>query len=280
MQASPFNSYYCNTSGKKSIDELIVKCSGCEWEGSVSMWLDHHLLNDCPFRNIKCEHCKEKMVYYEKESHEKKCKKILVPCPNSECSKQVLSRGLKKHLNTCPHTEVSCKFQKIGCNIKIKRKDVEEHERDNEVHVSPALETIALLEEKSSTLKNGESMVIKLIGYEEKRQNSELFTSTYFYTPSGTRMSIDMYANGHGKGNGTHVSVFVQANNGHNSETVTIRLLNQLANENHFVKVGRNLATFIPHSKLDHDPDKNTQYLKDDTLYFRVSIETPRPWLE
>ena len=38
---------------------------------------------------------------------------------------------------------------------------------------------------------------------------------------------------------------------------------------------------FIHHSELAHDPVKNT-YLKDDTLYFRVSVEVPnhKPWLE
>ena len=38
---------------------------------------------------------------------------------------------------------------------------------------------------------------------------------------------------------------------------------------------------FIPHSALAHDPVKNTQYLKDDTLYFRVSVEVAeqKPWL-
>ena len=31
---------------------------------------------------------------------------------------------------------------------------------------------------------------------------------------------------------------------------------------------------FIPHSALAHDPVKNTQYLKNDTLYFRMEVET------
>ena len=37
----------------------------------------------------------------------------------------------------------------------------------------------------------------------------------------------------------------------------------------------------IPHSQLGRDPVKNTQYLKDDTLYFRVSVDIPdyKPWL-
>ena len=36
------------------------------------------------------------------------------------------------------------------------------------------------------------------------------------------------------------------------------------------------------HSALGYDAKKNTQYLKDDTLYFRVSVAVAdhKPWLE
>ncbi len=39
---------------------------------------------------------------------------------------------------------------------------------------------------------------------------------------------------------------------------------------------------YIPYSKLSRDSASNTQYLKDDTLYFRISVEVSdhKPWLE
>jgi TNF receptor-associated factor 4 len=86
---------------------------------------------------------------------------------------------------------------------------------------------------------------------------------------------------------------------------VTIELLNQLEDENHHKKVvlfnestsqqsksrvigqecatnGRGYPQFISHSQLDVNPSLNCQYLKDDTLYFRVSVEVTsntKPWL-
>jgi hypothetical protein len=41
------------------------------------------------------------------------------------------------------------------------------------------------------------------------------------------------------------------------------------------VKAGAVLAVlrFISHAALPYNPDEGTQYLKDDTLYFRVSVE-------
>ena len=85
--------------------------------------------------------------------------------------------------------------------------------------------------------------------------------------------------------------------------TVTFELLNQLEDKNHHKKqvtfpangeaskrvengerapTGYGSAQFISYSNLDHQPDKNCQYLKDDTLVFRVSAEASdyKPWLE
>jgi hypothetical protein len=38
----------------------------------------------------------------------------------------------------------------------------------------------------------------------------------------------------------------------------------------------------IDHSELNHDPVNNTQYLMDETLFFRVTVEAAdyKPWLE
>lgn len=62
-------------------------------------------------------------------------------------------------------------------------------------------------------------------------------------------------------------------------------LLNQLEDSNHHIRrlpvgaaddarVGTKLGIrLISHSELTHNPVKNTQYLKDNTLYFRVLVE-------
>ena len=49
------------------------------------------------------------------------------------------------------------------------------------------------------------------------------------------------------------------------------------------IRVGssRGCPTFLPHSSLGHNPATNTQYLLDNTLYFRVSVKVDnhKPWL-
>ena len=76
--------------------------------------------------------------------------------------------------------------------------------------------------------------------------------------------------------------------------TVTFTLLNQLVDDNHHsgtleyeTSYNTNVGSlwgkpqFISHSALSHDPVKNTQYLKNDTLYFRVTmtVGSHKPWL-
>ena len=82
--------------------------------------------------------------------------------------------------------------------------------------------------------------------------------------------------------------------------TVTIELLNQLEDENHYSsnikfipddasslrvmskKASRNgwgQRYYISHSDLGYNAPMNCQYLKDDCLYFRISVATGKPWL-
>ena len=116
-------------------------------------------------------------------------------------------------------------------------------------------------------------------------------------------MAVQVYANGNDDSEGTHMSVYVSTLEGkYDAELkwpfvgdVTITLLNQLEDKNHhtdrvpFAAADDRTRTdpwgehkSTPHSALAHDPVKNTQYLKDDTLYFRVLVEVDnhKPWLQ
>ena len=129
------------------------------------------------------------------------------------------------------------------------------------------------------------------------------FSPPFYSHPGGYKMCIRVDANGFGEGAGTHVSVFVYLMRGKNDDNlpwpftgeVTITLLNQLADKNHYTdKVsfpqdheasrrvvssewfprGYELRKFIPHNRLDRDAAKNCHYLKDDCLFFQMKIKT------
>jgi TNF receptor-associated factor 4 len=150
----------------------------------------------------------------------------------------------------------------------------------------------------------GKPKVFVLSQFRKRKEAAEQFQFPPFYTHyNGYCMALRVDANGLENGLGTHVSVFAPILKGeHDAElkwplvgNVTFTLLNQLKDKNHHslplsldswdVLVGSawGRAQFIHQSALSHDPVKNTQYLKDDTLYFRMSVEVAdyelKPWL-
>ena len=418
--------------GKRDIKALRVKCDyikkGCEWEGTVGTLeehimtkckipcpneckenneiqmilrkdLDEHLTEQCVNRAYECQYCGKKDTYVNiTDIHDDLCVKKPHPCPNADCPDRMQHAKIKQHLeNNCEHTVISCKYERIGCDVKMKRKDMGAHEQDDKAHLHQALDTVVKLQDIIVKFKKGientaaklrrevflvflpflcflclsfylemkieglflliglvfvflsyylykgmnksEDMAVKLraateqilsikkesddmavkfkaateqkktrtfrfVHYSMKKEARTCFHSQSFYSSiDGYNMRIKVNPNGNGTGKGTHVSVFVHILEGDNDDNLEwpfigsakIELLNQLEDENHHfmtvifnqekdAHVGSNQGypKFIRHSKLPHDPVNNTQYLKDDTLYFRASVEVSghKPWLE
>ena len=142
----------------------------------------------------------------------------------------------------------------------------------------------------------------KLTSFQEHKRNSDIFYSPSFLSsPGGYTMRIEVSANGSGEGWRTHVSVCVHLIQGDNDDSltwpfngqVTVELLNQQENCNHHKKTisltsmasgeERSFTQFILHSDLERSRVfKKRLYLKDDTLFFRVSVQEIhyKPWLE
>ena len=125
-------------------------------------------------------------------------------------------------------------------------------------------------------------------------------------------MVINIDANGYDEYEGTHVSVWAYLMRGEYDDqlefpfkgTIKFELLNQLEDKNHHCtsythddkqndsskKVidqersdeGSGEQDFIPHGDLGHNATINCQYLKDDRLVFRISVDVPsyKPWLQ
>ena len=270
--------------------------------------LGKHLKEKCVNRDYKCKHCKKKDTYINiTDIHDYICEKKIILCPNSDCFKSMEQGKMAKHVeNDCEYTVVPCKYESIGCHKKLKRKDMGAHEQDYKVHFHQALRTVVTLQEGRNTLKKGEPFVFKLTGYEQKRKNNETIYSQSFYTcHDGYKMCIKVCPNGYGAGRGTHVSVYTPLLKGNNDNDlnwpfigiVKFELLNQLEDSDHYVYslsftsiknacVGSSWGfhEFIPHTQLAHHPVKNKQYLCNDTLYIRISVEVSnhncKHWLE
>ena len=148
--------------------------------------------------------------------------------------------------------------------------------------------------------------VIKMERFQEKQENEALWCSNPVYSHfGGYKMCLIVDAVGQGNAKGTHVSVFVSIMRGDNDDnlkwpfkgTIKVSLLNQLEDGQHCTRQpwspgdapsdsgritdkeqggGWGLTTFISHQDLSYSGNKECQYLKDDTLFFRIDCIDPK----
>ena len=140
-----------------------------------------------------------------------------------------------------------------------------------------------------------------MTNFAQDKLDSDHWYSRPFYThPQGYKMCLKVYANGSGKGKGTHVSVYAYLMRGEFDDhlkwpfrgCVVIQLCNQLQDKYHHgytidfsettdarvisrVTSGERADSgwgcdLIPHSDLNFNPTNNCQYLKNDCLYFKI----------
>ncbi len=193
--------------------------------------LEHHVQFECPKRAYKCKYCTEEGTYANiMEYHDNLCLNKPVPCQNTDCT-LTLERGrVKRHVaSECEHTVVACKYDSIGCSERKKRKDIKAHEENDKMHLRLSLNKVSQLDGTVSQLNRAveqlQVVVKELTGRTEKKVSvsidvpnfrarikaSDMFQSEPFFTlPSGYKMKFIVYCNGHGNGEGTHLSVYTQ----------------------------------------------------------------------
>ena len=163
---------------EREIRNLIVKCQnsskGCEWEGELGNVESHqngvcgyqlvqcgnkcgaemerrevekHEEDHCKLRWYKCPYCKRYKNTYKKVTSDyfKECNWFPLDCPNN-CGKEGIERkDMSSHLCTCPEEVVPCRYQSLGCKVKLPRKHMEDHLKDKDTHLDIAMATTSEL---------------------------------------------------------------------------------------------------------------------------------------
>ena len=267
--------------------------------------MENHLANHCPYRPYQCPRCGKKENFtYITNFHDQYCEKKRVKCP--ECKLPMLQGELKDHLqNVCEEIAMPCKFESLGCKAQLKRREKAAHEEDNEkLHLNLALELMSRLRLELGREARTTALTFKLTNYQLLKQQNQRFVSPWFYTSrGGYKMGFSVYPNGKGVGLNTHLSIFAHIYEGENDShlnwplvgNITFTLLNQLEDRHHetesltlnssdnaHVTEEWGFKKFISHGQLGHNQQRNTMFLKDDCLYFKVYVEVPgrKPWLE
>ena len=295
----------------------IVECSNkCGTQLKRSN-LENHLVNKCEKRIVSCEYChKEDEYKIINGDHNDECTDYPLPCPNNGCGKKIKRRLITQHRSTCPKEEVDCQYSNVGCHEKMKREDLPQHNKDKiEEHLGSAVDNIEKLKHTIKQLQQQQDHTvtnIKMVEFEALKESDTTWYSPDFYTHlGGYKLFLEVDANGCNDSKCTHVSYFINLMPGEYDDTlewpfqgeVTVELLNQLEDKNHYKYVtafnnetpheyknrkeevdtnGWGTDQFIPHTDLGLNSSTNTQYLMNDTLYFRVSVNVhskTKPWL-
>ena len=298
----------------------LIECQYCTEEGILTG--DHFEV--CPQYPILCSNmgCGQKIPRIEMRAHKESCPKEITCCQyktigcdqkmKREEQKEHNEQSMEEHLQMAMEEILVLKKERVELNAKIKDKD--------EATNNKLEETEATLQAKIFSLQGGgkhsslhQSIHIKCTGFREMKEGDKNWFSPAFYTsPGGYKMCLCIAPNGSDSGKNTNVSCGVCLMSGEYDNIlewpfqgeVTIELLNQLKNRNHYKKdisydesipqearkkvVGKRYGEgwgyllYISHSQLGYNSSLNCQYLKNDTLYFRVSVKVTsktKPWL-
>lgn len=285
-------------------------CEHCNKRGKKTDMLIHDLtcakkLIPCP--DIACSKCRPRE---EMDDHIKKeCLFAVIPCKyqNIGCTRKMRRKDMAAH-------EQNNEFHiPMTLNAVVELKETVANLKGTVVELKNSvvdlIDTMVKIQEVNAQRKQFQEektvpVTFSVPEYIIKKDNDQKFTTSPFYTSSyGYRMALRVFANGDGEGRDTHVSVCAPILEGKYDNdlqwpftgSITFTLLNQLEDKNHYshtttldaenkavVGVDWGKPKFILQSRLAYDKLKNIQYLKNDMLYFRVSVEVTghKSWLE
>ena len=277
-----------------------ICCKKCGNRAILKLNMKTHLSDECPMRDYKCTLCDKQDTYQSiTVDHPKVCPNVVLECVNTGCSQEVKRCNMPSHLEVCPKQVIDCPFKAMECTFTSKREDLVGHvEKDVTAHVDLVAQRVC-----HPTLPP--DSVLKFTNIALEALDTSRFSDSFYSGRGGYKLRLNVYSNKSG-----HVGVYINLMPGPNDDTLqfpmsgkfTITLLNQIEDDNHYLKIvdcdeqtndsytkksitdrsGWGYAKFIPHSSLPFNPATNTQYLKDCTLYFRVKCEPSsqtKPWL-
>ncbi len=231
---------------------------------------------------------------------------------NNQLHLQTNTEQLKEMINELASKSEES-FNRLKIQTKLSTTEIDELIETNAEQLREMINELAIENEESfNRLKIQTKLsttIIKLNNFHQHKIDNDFINSPPFYTsPRGYKLRTHVYANDNGDGKDTHVSVYACLMKGEYDDTLTwpflgtviIELLNQLEDKSHHKgiinftenkmasqrvvkgeggKVGWGISHFISHTSLGYDPLHNCQYLKDDSLVFRITAFNYKYWL-
>ena len=291
-------------------DHVAVRCefqaNSCQYCGftTVQKEIFQNHLKICDSHTFRCPNgCGAAPSRRGLDQHLEECPEQLVHCKFSMlgCDAVLPRKGMENHVTTSAEHSTEFYLQHV-----MKLTDLVS-QLCAKSGVSNPLEQKTWLTNK--VLRQEPPRVLKMTGFQgKKEENEEWYSDPVHSHFGGYKMCLRVDANGGNEVKGTHVSVYVCLMRGDNDDnlkwpfkgTIKVILLNQLEDGQHLrrqlwspdddipegasgrVTVGERAVVawgfpgFIALRDLTYSGDRKCQYLKDDTLFFRVDCFEPK----
>ena len=306
----PYSCEYCkeyNSTFEDVTDSHFTKCSQYPVECPNKCYndllverskIEDHLNDECPLTKVSCPFayagCEVKLLRKDMPGH---TADISVHFPLLASYTQEIEQKL---IATEKRFEEKQRAMEREFKEKLK---VTENQYEVLLEKQRATErNSTLLEEKLSMLEDAQQLKSALaIDFQVTFEKKPIFLPPFLSHSHGYKMCINVYPNGIGNGQGTHVSVYTCLMQGPFDDQlkwpfrgeVTIQIINQAADQSHVERtivynnelrdnadcrvtgkdtrsVGWGYQRVLAHSDLNYNAAKNTQYLKDNIIIVRV----------
>ena len=123
-----------------------LKCEGCLYEAVtcpndcqttniLRKDLVDHQENACPLRKEACKHCRVMLQHRKMADHfMSSCQEYPIQCPNKCGKKNIPLKDITAHILECPESEMTCPYERFGCNGKFPRKHLQKHKDEVKDH--------------------------------------------------------------------------------------------------------------------------------------------------
>ena len=290
-------------------------CPHCRFTGTFANVTTTHFTS-CNVFPLTCPAgCQNRYLRKRMASHLAECKEEFVPCTYASvgCQKVIKRKQLQAHVDDQKDyhfqraMEMVTQLGMAVTELSVSMRLIVTGGATPDTNRLPLLFRPWL--QNTPTCYPCPPWVNKMEEFQEEKEKNEVWYSDPVYSHfGGYKMCLKVYANGDDDGKGTHVSVYVYLMRGDNDGnlkwpfigTIKVSLLNQLEDGPHHTRQpwppytdipedtcgrvtgreraasGWGLPQFIPHQDLCYRADKNCQYLKNDTLFFRVDCFEPK----
>ena len=284
------------------------KCPHCPHRGPYNTVTTSHLTVCESFRLPCVAGCKRTLTRRGMKDHlANTCSEELVECPHkmAGCASIVKRKDLEEHTSDKDH-HLQALMKSYAATMQHL------YEMINQSGLVPDASILPLAFcpwlQNTPTCYPQPPCVLKMEGFQEKKKNNKVWRSDPVYSHiGGYKMCLKVHANGSSDAKGTYLSLFISLMRGDNDDnlkwpfkgTIKVSLLNQLEDGQHNARQpwssgsdvsedassrvtgGERAGTswgrrrFISHQDLCCNGNNKLQYLKDNTLFFRVDSFEP-----